>query len=458
MNTNHLNKFGYQQQLKGSLGLWQITAFGLNYMIPLSPAIIYGFVLIRSGGTVALPFLLAGIAMLLTGITYATMVKHFPLAGSLYNFISRAWHPRIGFIGGWIISLDYLLITTVTSMSAATYIHQLVPNLSYYLMLTLFVITTGLINILGINIIASLGIIFLLFAEIIVFISFMVWSYAIQVHHIGAGTLLSMAPFHYSNIHALINATSLAVASYLGFDAITTLAEESDNPIKNIPRAILLCITLGGITMVITGYLGVLAIPHWQQFTENNDWLATALQNVCEVTGGHIFAVFYTVGFILSMAVFNIVATAATARLFFGMGRDNLLRQNIFAVINKKWHTPHWNVLLIIAINLVIGSFFQIDEIADLVNYGALLGFALLNISLIQFYLAQQNTLNFKKTFTEYLQYLISPLIGFIVVISVFCGLNRETHIVGTIWLFIGIIYSLFLNKEIKTLSNTVTS
>ena len=95
MSISHIEKFGYTQQLKRSLGLWQLTAFGLNYMIPLSPAIIFGFVLALSGGTVALPFLIAGIAIFLTAMSYAVMVRHFPLSGSLYNFIARACIQRL---------------------------------------------------------------------------------------------------------------------------------------------------------------------------------------------------------------------------------------------------------------------------------------------------------------------------------------------------------------------------
>ncbi|HLB56364.1 MAG TPA: APC family permease [Coxiellaceae bacterium] len=446
MSISHIEKFGYTQQLKRSLGLWQLTAFGLNYMIPLSPAIIFGFVLALSGGTVALPFLIAGIAIFLTAMSYAVMVRHFPLSGSLYNFIARAWHPKIGFIGGWVLLLDYLLITTVTSMSASVYIHQLLPNISYSLILFIFILASGAINLRGIKIIASVGLMMLVIAEIVVIASFIVWAHAIHTLPIGTGRLFTMKPFHFFNISSLINATSLAVASYLGFDAITTLAEEAKNPIKDIPKAITLCIIIGGITMIVTGYLGVLAIPNWHQLINSQTFQATTLFYVSNITGGHAFALFYSLGFILSMMVFNMVATAATARLLFGMGRDGVLNKKLFGAINEKYKTPHWNIILIMAISFIIGNFSSIDQIANLVNYGALFGFALLNLSVVWFYFSNRNKLEINK---NYFRYLIAPIFGFVIVMWVFYGLNEDTHILGTIWLFIGIIYLIAHQKKL---------
>ncbi|MDF2939409.1 MAG: hypothetical protein K0R66_51 [Gammaproteobacteria bacterium] len=445
MPSSHLEKFGYKQELKRSLGLWQLIAFGLNYMIPLSPVIFFGFILAKSGGTVVLPFLLAGIAMLLTATSYITMVRHFPLAGSLYNFVRLAWNPHIGFIAGWVLLLDYLLITTVTSMSAAVYLNQLVPALPYDLNLFIFIALSGIVNLLGVNIMASIGLIILIAIEILVLSSFGVWSYAIHFKHIGTGTLLSLAPFHFTDISSLIGATSLAVASYLGFDAITTLAEEAKDPVKDIPKAILICVIFGGTIMVLTGYLAMLAIPNWHTEIQNQAWLETALFQISKMTGGKDFALLYSLGFIVSMLTFNIVATAATSRLLFGMGRDRVLNKKLFSAVNRKWKTPHWNVILIMLISFIVGSLARINQIASLVNFGALLGFAILNLSLIRFYFSHKQSLC-----RQYCRYLILPGLGFIIVMWVFWGLDRFTHMMGSIWLIIGLIYLGWLRRQVK--------
>ncbi len=343
-----LEDFGYKQELKRSLNLWQLVAFGLNYMIPIAPAIIFGFVLKTSGGTVALPYLIAGIAMSFTAGSYAILVRNFPIAGSLYSYVSRGLNPHIGFLAGWVLLLDYVLIPTIASMSASAYIHQLFPGIGYETLLLIFILSTGLINLFGISVMARLGLILLIIGEIVIFVGFYVWSHAVVVHNIGAGKILSSVPFNFSSISALASATSLAVLSYLGFDAIATLAEEAKNPEKNIPKAIFISILIGAFTMFLTGYLGVLAIPNWRDLMSTDpNWVNTTLFYVSKITGGEWFSSFYTAGFVLAMAVFNVVAVAAGSRLLYGMGRDNVLPNKIFGAVNKRWKTPHWNIIII---------------------------------------------------------------------------------------------------------------
>lgn len=440
MNKPSLEQFGYTQELKRSLGVWQLTAFGLNYMIPLSPAIFFGFVLALSGGTVALPFIIAGIAVFFTAMSYAVMVQHFPLAGSLYNFVSQVWNKRIGFLAGWMLLLDYLFITAVTSMSASLYFIQLV-HVPYLLVLFIFIAITGVINLLGIQLVARLGLILLGLAELIVLLSFLVWGHAIIARAGHIGSLFSSQPFAFTNIHTLMSATALAIASYLGFDAITTLTEEAQQPLKNIPKAIYLCVLLGGIGMVVTGYLALLACPNWPELIHDSNWQATALFYISKQAGGEGFAVVYSIGFIISMAVFNIVATAATARLLFGMGRDCVISKRLFGSVNQRFKTPHWNILLIMGLCFIVGYIGKIDQLAKLVNYGALFGFAVLNAAVVALYFKQPHASLYVSSGKRFCFYVLFPAIGFAVITWVLMSLDTQTHICGTAWLLLGLVY-----------------
>jgi len=436
-----LADLGYQQELKRSMGLWQLTAYGLNYMIPIAPAMIFGFVLIDSGGTVALPYLLAGIAMAFTAISYSIMVKKFPLAGSLYNYISRGWHPHLGFFAGWLLLLDYIFIPTLTAMSASLYAQHLFPHVPYALWLLVFSVSMGLLNLLGIQFMAIAGVWLLLLGELVIFVGFAVWSYTVSAKGVGVGTLWSLEPFRFTSIATLASATSLAVQSYLGYDAITTLSEEANNPKRDIPRAIYLCVLIGGFTMFVTGYLAMLAIPNWQQHMHDQNWLAVTLFHVAEKTGGHWFTLFYTSGFLIAMGVFNVVATAAGARLLFSMGRDGVLPRKIFAAVNKRFQTPHWNIVVIVLLEYFIGMSAQVDSIANLVNFGALTGFMLLNLSVIWFYFIRKQDQNISPSISMLPKYFLAPLLGFIVVAWVFGGLERSTMELGFAWGALGIAY-----------------
>lgn len=440
-------QFGYDQQLKRSLGLTMLTAFGLNYMVPLSPVIFFGFVLAQSGGSVALPFIIAGIAIFFTAMSYAVMVRHFPLAGSLYNFISQVWGKRAGFLAGWVLLLDYLFITTVTSMSASFYVIELV-HLPYILVLFGFIMLTGLINVFGIQLVAWVGIVLLGLIEIIVMASFIIWGHTIVLHGAGFSALLSLKAFHFTNIYTLMSATALAVGSYLGFDAITTLAEEVKDPKRMIPKAIFLCVFIGGIGMVLTGYLALLAYPNWAEMIGNVNWQGAALFYITKQTGGVVFATVYAIGFIVSMAVFNIVATAATARLLFGMGRDGMISKKYFASVSQRFKTPYFSILLIMLISFVVGALGNLAEIARLVNYGALFGFACLNAAVITMYFKKQDLL-YENPCKRFFVYLVFPFMGFVIVTLVFASLSRQTYICGTVWLLIGIVY-LFMAKLFK--------
>jgi amino acid transporter len=342
-------------------------------------------------------------------------------------------------------------------MSASIYIRQFYPQVPYSVWLLVFAVSMGLLNLFGVELMAKLGLWMVVIGEAVVFISFFVWGYFVA-NGGGAGTLISSAPFKFTNLGTLAAATSICVLSYLGFDAITTLAEETENPKKSIPIAMYASVIIGMFTMFVTGYLGMLVIPNWQDLIGQPGWVDTALFQVSLIAGGRAFAAFYTAGYLLAMCVFNVVATAAGARLLYGMGRDNMIPKKIFGAINKKWKTPHWNILIIVAMEYILGVFMSVGSISTLINYGALGGFIMLNLGVIYLYyikkkgLSPENEENWVPTAKYFWKYALFPLFGIIVLVWVFTGLDNLALTVGTIWLVIGIVYEAILTKGWKEL------
>ncbi|ABK90388.1 APC family permease [Francisella tularensis subsp. novicida] len=221
----------YKQELAKKLNLFHLIAFGLNYMIPFASAIIFGIIAKTSGTTVSLPYLFAMIIISFTAFSYVYMVKRNPVAGSLYSYVESIFGKRLGFLAGWILFLDYILIPTVVAMSATIYLQHYIPEIPYYVILCSYVLITGLFNLLGISIVANIGIILLLIIEILLIIClFVLGSSAISTSQ----GLLSLRPFEFNSISGLFTATTLCVLSYLGYDAISTLAEEAKNPIARM--------------------------------------------------------------------------------------------------------------------------------------------------------------------------------------------------------------------------------
>lgn len=427
-----LNEFGYKQELRRAFGVWQLTAFGLNYMIPIAPAIIFGFILQASGGTVALPFLLALVGMLFTAFGYVYFIRRYPLAGSLYSYVSRSIGQRVGFIAGWSILLDYVVIPTLTAMSASYFIHNLLPQISYEFILIIFISTTGLLNLAGSKPLARLGLSLLILGEIVIFVAFFIWAHAVTFEHVGVGHLISSIPFHYSSFSALTSAASIAMLAYLGFDAITTLAEEAKAPKKDIPKAIFLSLIIGSFTMFLTGYLGMLVIPDWQTYIHDQNWLNTTLFFVCQATGGKPLVLFYTIGFVIAMGVFNIVATQGASRLLFGMSRDGTIPLPFLRYVGKRNHVPTYGIILIIFIQLVVGSLCSLDILTEVVNFGALFGFVLLNVAVFL------HILSHKSIEKKHPLIFAIPGTGALLNFWILIHLGSVALTVGITWLCIG--------------------
>ena len=271
------------------------------------------------------------------------------------------------------------------------------------------------------------------------------------------GTLLSTQPFQFDSVSSLAAATSLAIFSFLGFDAITTLAEETRRPKRDIPRAIYWCVGIGTLTMFACGYVAMLAIPDWRQHIGDEAWLNTTLFQVSRATGGEAFSVFFTVGYLTALGVFNVVATAAGARLLFGMGRDELLPRAVFARVNRRWRTPHWSILLICAIEFALGNFANMETLSNLVNYGAMFAFAALNISVVWLYyvrgggeLADGSRL--RPRGGQHLRYLLLPAVGLAIILYVWAHMDTLAQILGTVWLAAGIAYLLAKTRVFQRL------
>lgn len=432
--NNDLKSFGYQQELKRVFGLWQLTAYGLNFMIPIAPAIIFGFVLTTSGGSVALPYLFAFFGTLFTAMGYAYFIRRYPLAGSVYNYVSKSINLQMGFIAGWAILLDYILVPTLTAMSASAFLHNLLPGLPYEFILLMFIGCTGLLNLAGADPLAKLGLSMLIIGEIVIFSGFIVWAYGVHVNHVGVGHLFSEIPFHFKSFNALTSATSIAMLSYLGFDAITTLAEEAKSPKKDVPKAIFYSLILGSLTMFLTGYIGSLVVPDWQQYIHDENWLNTTLFFVSQRTGGQGFVMFYTVGFVVAMAVFNVVATTGASRVLYSISRDKVIPISSLSYINPKTQVPAVGIILIVLAQLIVGTIGKIDLIAEVVNFGALFGFLLLNIAYFV------HILRFNSTKRSWWQLPIS-IIGALLNLWLLSHLAKKALIIGTLWILLGIIF-----------------
>jgi putrescine importer len=381
----------------------------------------------------ALVYLIALIAISFTAISYGRMAAAFPEAGSTYAYASRAIHPAAGYFAGWVMIVDYLLMPMLCVIIAAVTSNKLIPSVPYvvWALLTAVAITT--INLCGIEMTSRATMVFnfVLAASIVWFLAAAVRA---LLGGVGEGTLLSIKPFYNSgsfSLPAVMSATSIAVLSFLGFDGISTLAEDAKDPQKNIARATVLVCFVAGTLFILQTYLGQLIWPDYTRFTP----IETAFSDIGRLIGGP--GLFYLIAFLVVAQVWasGVTSQASASRLLFGMARDGRLPHGLFAYIHPVRRTPTYSVLLMGGIAAAGALLLDLDEAAELVNFGACLGFMAVNLSVIGHYFSRQ------RNWSSFWMNLACPVLGFAVCFYIWLSISPLAMRLGALWTVAGIVY-----------------
>jgi amino acid transporter len=401
----------------------------------------FGIATVKSQGHLPLVYLLAMVVMSLTAISYGRLAAVYPEAGSTYAYASKGLNPYIGFLAGWGMILDYVLIPLLSVIFVGLTVCKLLPQLPYWLCAVLTAAGITLINLRGIQVTAKAN--FVLNAIMISSLGwFVLMAVRALLHGVGEGALFSLKPFYapeHFQWNSILGATSLAALSYLGFDGISTLSEDAKNPGKDIWRATLLVCFLAGGLFVLQSYLGQMVWPNFSTFNP----VETAFMDIGKLIGGDLL--FLSISFVLVVGglASAITGQASASRLLVGMGRDALLPRRFFAYIHPRLGTPVYSVLLMGAIHLAGALILRYTEAAELVNFGALLGFMLVNLAIVRhfyFRLRQRGIwLN-----------LTIPFIAFAVCFCLWVNLSEFSLKLGAGWLSLGIIYLLFLTRGFR--------
>lgn len=427
-----LESFGYTQELKRSISTLDLVVYGLVFMVPIAPWTIFGTVYNSSSGMVPLVYLIGLVAMVFTAVAYSQMAKSFPLAGSVFSYVGRGIHPAAGFFAGWAILLDYLLVPTLLYVFAAESMVGLFPGTPRWLWAIIFVVVNTAINLLGVSSLKMVNRIFLAI-ELVFVVIFVV----IAVRAINGQSLPDVAwsatPIWNADAMSaalLAGALSIAVLSFLGFDGISTLAEESTGKKNPAGKAMLIALFLVATLFVTQTWLASLLAGGREAFGDDEVGNAFFLLVQAASSTGWMNAFFVVnvlaVGFANAMA-----AQAATSRLLYSMSRDRQLPSFLSKISARQ--VPMAAILVVSALSIVLVLFFvgQIALISSLVNFGALFGFCMLHISVAWYYLVRQKSKN-------YLLHLVVPAMGLTIIGYVLVNADPLAKIGGLVWLAIG--------------------
>ncbi|HZJ01113.1 MAG TPA: APC family permease [Gemmatimonadaceae bacterium] len=428
-----LSKFGYDAELRRSLSLGDLLVYGLVFIVPTAPFAIFGIVFNASKGMVALTYLIGLIAMVFTALSYRAMSEAFPVAGSVYAYAGRGLHPSAGFLAGWAILLDYLLVPTLCYVVGAVAMHAVVPSVPQPLWIIGFLVFNTVINMLGIETTARASKIFLA-GELIVLALFVLLgavavSRGVNGSHWTLKPFFNPAEFHFNII---FSALSVAVLSFLGFDAISTLAEEAKGGTRVVGQATMIALCIAAILFIIQTYIAALLVPDRTTFA-GEAAMNDAFYTISAIVGGSAFKVIVAVSAALSAAIANaLVAQAATARLLFAMARDGQLPR-FLAHVHPTRRVPERAILFVATVSLILGLFFvgQVGLVSSLVNFGALFSFLMLHVSVVVYFLIRRRSRAFGV-------HLLSPVIGFAIIAFVLVNADVHAKVGGLVWLAIG--------------------
>ena len=423
-------------RLRRVLTLWDLVFYGVVLIQPIAPVGIFGIAQKLSHGHVSTAVLVALVAMMLTAFSYGRMAGIYPSAGSAYTYVSRGINPHVGSLIGWAMVLDYLVIPIVSTVYPALTLKRLFPAVPYAVWVVLIVGIIIFLNLRGIRVTARANEILLAIVSVVV-VAFFFAAIRYLCHFQGWGGLASVQPFYNPatfNFGALCTATSLAALTYIGFDGVTTLAEEVENPKRTVPLATVLVCLICGILSTLEVYLACRVWPDYHTFPN----LETAFIDVCQRVGGP--ALFQAMALILIVACLGtaLAAVAGAARLVYGMGRDNLLPRKFFARLDPKRNIPAFNVLVIGFLTLAGSLLISYERSAELLNFGAFLAFMGVNIACIQQFFLRPQVGRSRNLLTD----LFVPGLAFLFCLGIWWSLPRPAKWAGGIWFAVGFTYA----------------
>ncbi|MBK5437422.1 APC family permease [Pseudomonas sp. TH32] len=435
-----IEEFGYKQELKRSLSLTDLVIYGMIFMIPIAPFGVYGYVNSEAPGMVPLAYIIGMVAMLFTALSYGSMARAFPIAGSVYSYAQRGLNPGVGFIAGWLLLLDYLLIPPLLYIYAAIALNHLYPEIPKTVFILAFLISATLVNLRGMTFTARMNIVFLL-AQLVVLGIFLVCAW--KALHGGAGNgHLTLAPLYNPggfNLGLLMQGVSIAVLSFLGFDAISTLAEETKGDAgRSVGRAALISLLVMGAIFVAQTWLAT-DLAAGMGFTSAD----SAFYEIAAIAGGNWLASLTAIATALAWGVaVSITSQAAVSRLLYGMARDGKL-PGILARVHPTYSTPYLSIYLVGVLSLIICYFFidTVDTLTSLVNFGALSGFMILHITVINYFWRRMKSRNVWR-------HLITPVLGFVITFAIMFNMGLQAQKLGIAWVVIGLVYLWFLSRK----------
>ena len=423
-------------RLRRTLTLWDLLLYGIIVLQPVAPMSAFGALSDRGRGHVVTAILIAMVAMLSTAISYGRMARVYPSAGSAFTYVAREIHPAMGYVTGWSMVMDYIVNPLICTIWCAGQANVFAPAVPVWGWKIFFAVVFTLLNLQGIKTSARVNAgLAAVMSGVVVLVFVTAIRYIFGHPHSDPGfftrPFYDPQTFTYGN---LFGCTSLAVLTYIGFDGISTLSEEAENPRRNIMYATVLTCLVIGFLSAMEVYVAQLVWPASQPFPNQDQAYVFAAAR----TWAPLLSI---VGLTLLVANFGsgMGAQIGAARLLYGMGRSNALPKSFFGVVDEKHRVPRNNVVFIGVIVLVGSFFLTFEKGIELLNFGALIAFMGVNAAAFMHY--------FVRGPEKQLTHFFPPIVGFFICLGLWWSLSMPAKILGSVWMILGIAFGIWKTR-----------
>ena len=432
-----------QPKLKRVLGLWDLVYYGVILTSPIAVVPMFGEAQVLSQGHAVITLLAAMVAMTATAVSFGRMATVYPSAGSVYTYVSRGFNSQIGFVVGWAMFLEYLFQPLQNSLYAALTVQRLLPHVPFALLSAVAVGFMTLLCWFGIRTTARANQILLALMSIVMvaFLGEALWY--IFAHQQWHG-LVSAQPFYDPktfSVRAIAAGTALAATTYIGFDGVSILAEEVENPRRNVLLASVLVCVFTGLFAAFQVYLAQRIWPDYRTLANPE----TAFMDVARVVGGNRLFVGFAIVLLISSLACGLAGLLGAVRLLYGMGRDNILPRKIFGHLNAERGNPSYNVIIAGVMAYVGTLAMGWERSVEILNFGALMAFMAVNLAAARYFGFSPEMKEKREVFLD----VVVPAAGFLFCLVIFLGLQSSTLVAGGIWVIVGAAYVILKTKAL---------
>jgi amino acid transporter len=460
--------------LRRVLSLPALVLFGLVYLVPLTVFTTYGLVTVQTGGRLPTTYLITLVAMTFTALSYGAMVRAFPAAGSTFTYAKSVFGPHVGFLAGWSLLLDYLFLPMINYLVIGLYLNAQFPTIAPWVFIVIAIVAVTVLNVIGIESIARANVL-IITAQVLFVVTFV----ALALGSVSADVSL-WEPFVGNRSYAaggvdpsvglgpLLAGAAVLCLSFLGFDAVSTMAEETPEPRRDIPRAILWVTLCGGFLFMLLAWVGHLVMrePRCLPSVDPACTFAdTAALDLMAHAGGRGLGAFFIAAYVAGAFGSALTSQASVSRILFTMGRDGVLPRGFFGRLSSRFGTPVLVILLVSAISL-LAVWLSLGLLASMISFGALVAFSVVNLAVIKHYLIDHHresgtgsrpstrlgaALSLPKGGEpDYVRHGVLPAIGCILTAWLWTSLSGDSLTIGIRWLAAGAIYLAWLTRGFR--------